>query len=109
MQREDIEVSPGQYWIETLPIVQNGQPVADLSGYEFQLQFRTLVGVLIGTGSAIADGSNIRLTATPATIALLGTGAASLYAVLIRPVDQSWRAILRQGAVKKTGVDFSWQ
>ena len=71
MQREDIEVSPGLYWTDRLPLVINGDPATDLTDYEFQLQVRDFSGNLLGTGTVEVSDSNLLLSIPPSTIAAM--------------------------------------
>ena len=110
MQREDIEVTPGQYWTETLPLTLP-PGIEDLSDYEFRVQVIDMItAAQIGQIEAVVvSGTDLLLEISPTTIAAMSTGAKQRWGVLARRISTGKWAVIKQGAVKKIGVGFSWQ
>ena len=110
MQREDIDVTHGQPWTETLPLTLP-PGIEDLSDYEFQVQVIDMTtGARIGqVESVVVSGTDLLLEISTTTIAAMSTGTKQRWGVLVRRISTGKWAVIKDGAAKKIGVGFSWQ
>ena len=109
MQIEHISVSPGLYWTQELPLLQDGDPATNLTDFEFQLQVRSLDGTLLGLGTVEVSGSNLLLTITPTLISAMDSGTKQLWRTIGRQISTGAVAALKGGGVRLMGVPFPWQ